>query len=324
MPGEFELIRRHFTRVRDAAASGVLLGVGDDAALLAPSPGMALAASSDTLVNGVHFPADTPAADIGWKALAVNLSDLAAMGAAPRAALLALTLPAADDAWCAEFARGLFMLADQAGCPLIGGDTTSGPLSITVTVLGEVPVDQALRRRGARPGDLVCVSGFPGEAALGLGRWRGGSRDVADPAIARLLRPSPRLTLGLALRGVATACIDVSDGLLGDLAHVLAASAVDGVAGADIDLAALPRSPVLAALSDDTALDCVLAGGDDYELCFTVPATAHERLPRIAAETGVPLTVIGRVTAGGGLRCLDTRGQVRPVTRRSWEHFNGR
>lgn len=316
--GEFDLIRRCFTRARDVSAPGIVLGIGDDAALLAPSPGCELAVSVDTLVAGVHFPVDTPAADLGWKSLAVNFSDLAAMGATPRACFLALTLPQAEETWCTEFARGFFALADGAGCALAGGDTTSGPLSITVTVFGEVPAASALRRSGARAGDLVCVSGTPGEAALGLARWQGGNRDVRDAAVARLLRPSPRLALGTALRGIASACIDVSDGLLGDLAHILRAS---GELGADIDLPALPRAASLAALSDDSFFDHVLAGGDDYELCFTVPAARYEQALAAGKAAGVAVSVVGRVTPNGGIRCLDAGGNIRPVTRHSWEHF---
>lgn len=316
--GEFDLIRRCFTRARDASAPGIVLGIGDDAALLAPAPGCECVVSVDTLVAGVHFPADTPPADIGWKSLAVNLSDLAAMGATPRACFLALTLPQSDEDWCAEFARGFFALADSAGCALAGGDTTSGSLSITVTVIGEAPAGRALRRAGARAGDLVCVSGTPGEAALGLARWQAGNRDAHDAAIARLLRPSPRVALGEALRGIATACIDVSDGLLGDLGHVLRAS---GNLGADIDLAALPRAASLAALSDDSFFDQVLAGGDDYELCFTVPAAAYEQAIAAGKAAGVAVSVIGRVTPDGDVRCLDAGGNIRPVTRHSWEHF---
>lgn len=318
MSAEFDLITRCFTRARDASAPGVLLGIGDDAALLAPAPGCELAVAVDTLVGGVHFPADTPAADIGWKALAVNLSDLAAMGATPRSCVLALTLPQADENWCREFAGGFFALADRSGCALIGGDTTAGPLSITVTVIGELPAGQALRRNGARSGDLVCVSGTPGEAALGLARWQAGQRDARDEAIVRLLRPTPRLALGIALRGVAGACIDLSDGLLGDLAHVLRGS---GGLGATIDLAALPRAASLAALSDETFYDHVLAGGDDYELCFTVPPSRHLQALAVAQQAGTPITVIGRTDDSGALRCLDAGGHIRQPTRHSWEHF---
>ncbi len=320
MPAEFDLISRCFTRAHDASASHVVLGIGDDAALLAPSPGCELAVSVDTLVGGVHFPVDTSAVDIGWKALAVNLSDLAAMGATPRACFLALTLPQADESWCKEFAHGFFLLADEAGCVLAGGDTTSGPLSITVTVLGEVPAGTALRRSGAQRGDLICVSGTPGEAALGLARWQSNQRDVKDAAIARLLRPTPRLALGTRLRGVASACIDVSDGLLGDLAHILRAS---GDISAEIDLSALPHSAVLSSLGEPEFNDHVLAGGDDYELCFTLPAERREQLPRLAKESGVTLSVIGRVTAGdsGRIRCRDAQGNEYQPARNSWEHF---
>lgn len=322
MPGEFDLIARFFRRGPAAAGGPVVLGIGDDAALLAPAPGMQLAVSTDTLIEGVHFPADTPPAAVGWKALAVNLSDLAAMGASPRAAVLALALPRRDDAWLAEFARGFFALADQAGCVLAGGDTTAmpahGPVTITVTVFGEVPAGTALLRSGARAGDLVCVSGTPGVAALGLARWQAGQRDEQDAAIAALLRPQPRLALGAALRGIASAGIDVSDGLLGDLGHVLVASG----GGAELDLAALPRASALAALSEETAWELMLAGGDDYELCCTVPPQHHERALAAAAAAGTALTVIGRIVAASGLRCLDSRGRVWQPQRRSWEHFS--
>lgn len=323
MPSEFALIARYFRRPRDAQAAGVVLGVDDDAALLAPTPGMQLAVCTDTLVAGVHFPVDTPAHDIGWKSLAVNLSDLAAMGAMPRACLLALTLPVADEAWVAEFARGFFALADTHGCALIGGDTTAGPLSVTVTALGEVPAGSALTRGGARAGDLVCISGTPGVAALGLARWQAGVRADDDVALTSLLRPVPRLALGLALRGIATACIDVSDGLLGDLAHVLdVSSAATGIPlGATIDISALPRSPALAALPESVAREYLLGGGDDYELLFTLPPSSRALLPSLSEQGGVPVAVIGRITGDGRLRCLDAEGTEWQPTRHSWEHF---
>ncbi len=335
MAGEFDLIAKYFHRVsrqaRPAAVpglapgvmSGVVLGIGDDAALFAPTPGTELAISTDTLVAGVHFPLDTPAADIGWKSLAVNLSDLAAMGATPRACLLALTLPTGDEPWVAAFANGFFALADSNNCALIGGDMSRGPLSITVTVLGEVPTGTALRRSGARPDDLVCVSGTPGVAALGLQRWQIGNRDVQDPAIVQLLRPAPRITLGCALRGVANAAIDISDGLIGDLAHLLRASSVDGsmVLGAELQLASLPRSSTLAALADEAAWELMLAGGDDYELCFTVPPAKLSALHAAAAQASVPVAVIGRVTNDGSLRCLGSDGREWMPARKSWEHF---
>lgn len=324
MPAEFDLIQQYFRRARDAQAPGVVLAGGDDCALLATTPGMQLAVSTDTLVEGVHFPADTPAADVGWKALAVNLSDLAAMGASPRGCLLALTLPAGDEAWVAAFARGFLALADQAGCPLVGGDTTSGPRSVTVTVLGEVPAGEALRRAGARAGDLVCVSGGTGDAAIGLARWQAGCRDGQDTAVARLLRPEPRLALGRELRGVATAAIDVSDGLLADLAHILAESArASGTPlGAELQLSALPLSPALAVLPAPVAREHALAGGDDYELCFTVPATELPALNVAAATAGVRVAVIGRVTTDGRLRCLDADGREWLPSRRGWQHFS--
>lgn len=323
MPSEFALIARHFRRSRDARAAGVVLGVDDDAALFAPTPGMQLAVCTDTLVSGVHFPVDTPAHDIGWKSLAVNLSDLAAMGAMPRACLLALTLPSADEAWVADFARGFFTLADAHDCALIGGDTTAGPLSVTVTALGELPAGSALTRGGARAGDLLCISGTPGVAAQGLARWRDGMRAGDDVAVASLLRPDPRLALGLALRGIATACIDVSDGLLGDLAHILeVSSAAAGTSlGADIDIAALPRSPTLAAVPENIAREYLLAGGDDYELLFTLPSSSRALLPSLAQQGGVPLAMIGRITGDGRLRCLDANGAEWEPTRHSWEHF---
>lgn len=336
MTGEFDLIAKYFHRASNQARpaavpglapgmmSGVVLGIGDDAALFAPTPGTELAISTDTLVAGVHFPVDTPAADIGWKSLAVNLSDLAAIGAAPRACLLALTLPTADEIWVAAFAKGFFALADQHACALIGGDTTGGPLSITVTVIGEVPAGAALRRSGARVGDLVCVSGSPGLAALGLQRWQLGNRDVQDAAIAQLLRPVPQLALGRSLRGVAGAAIDVSDGLLGDLAHLLRASSADAATtlGAELTLAALPCAPALAALTDEAAWELILAGGDDYELCFVVPPEKASALRAASAQAGVPVSIIGRVTGDGRLRCLGNDGQAWIPARKSWEHFS--
>jgi thiamine-monophosphate kinase len=327
MAAEFDLINRHFRRAGAAQGSGVELGIGDDCALLSPTPGMQLAVSTDTLIEGVHFPAETSPADVGWKALAVNLSDLAAMGAQPRACLLALSLPSADENWVAEFARGFFELADLHACPLVGGDTTAmppgAPRVLTVTVLGDVPADEALRRDGAGIGELVCISGNPGEAAAGLAQWLAGNRDKNSKAIQRLLRPTPRLQLGLALRGVATAMVDVSDGLLGDLGHILDASSRRcGVAlGAELHLAALPSSPVLDAFSLPDARELLLNGGDDYELCFTVPVTALKALQFAAANAQVPVAVIGKITGDGRVRCLDASGHAWMPQRKSWQHF---
>ena len=304
---EFDLIRRHFTR----ATPGVRLGIGDDAALLDVPVGETLAVTSDTLVAGRHFPPDTAAFDIGWKALAVNLSDLAAMGARPLGVTLALTLPEADEDWLAAFAAGFFALAEREGVPLVGGDTTRGPLSLTVTALGSVPPAQALRRDGARPGDLLCVSGMVGDAGLGLALALGGDPVPKLSPAARLLvrerldRPEPRLALGLALRGLASAAMDISDGLAQDLGHLLAAS---GGLGARLALEQLPLSPALLACPSTQALTWALTAGDDYELLFTVPAACRDRL----AGLPTPVTVIGEVTAEPGLR-LTWQGQP-------WEH----
>jgi thiamine-monophosphate kinase len=319
---EFELIARFFSRPPRAAS--VHLAGGDDAALLAPAPGCELAVSVDMLVGGRHFLADTDPQRLGHKTLAVNLSDLAAMGATPKWALLAGALPDADPVWLGAFARGFYALADAHGVDLVGGDTTRGPLNLCVTILGEVPAGQALLRSGARPGDDVYVSGALGDAALALAAMAGRVRLAGEAYAAargRLEMPVPRIALGLALRGVATAAIDVSDGLIGDLGHILERSA----AGATLELAAIPRSPALARLAggDDRALalECLLAGGDDYELCFTAPRAAADRVAAIAASTAVPLARIGVITAGSGLVVRDERGMRLPAVARAYDHF---
>lgn len=295
--GEFELIREYFTR--PVADAGVRRGIGDDAALLALPPGEELVVTTDTLVGGRHFPEDAAPFDIGWKTLAVNLSDLAAMGAQARWVTLALTLPASDAAFLRGFADGFFALAEAAGVSLVGGDTTRGPLSMTVTALGTVPAGAALCRDGARAGDDLYVSGTVGDAGLGLrlalDQWVDELAPVArELALARLHRPEPRLALGLALRGVATACLDVSDGLAQDLGHLLAASGT----GARLELAALPRSAALRAIDAGFADILALTSGDDYELLFTAPPSAR------AAVAALPLacTRIGTITAEPGLR----------------------
>jgi thiamine-monophosphate kinase len=296
--GEFELIERYLSRL-GARRDDVLLGVGDDAALLRPPAGLELALAADTVVEGVHFPAGLDAADLGHRVLAVNLSDMAAMGAEPAWALLTLTLPGADPDWLRGFASGLHELARRHGTALVGGDTTAGPLTATVAIAGFVPPGQALRRAGARPGDEVWVSGTPGDAAAGLAILQGAldaPGTVAEPLVQRFLRPEPRVSLGLVLRGVASACIDVSDGLAGDLGKLCQASGV----AAEVDSTGLPRSEALRAATDPPgARRYALAGGDDYELLFTLPpgtdATALER------GSGVRLTRIGRVVAGYGV-----------------------
>jgi thiamine-monophosphate kinase len=315
---EFELIARHFTR----ATPGAVLGVGDDCALLAPTPGMQLAVSSDMLLEGRHFaPQDSPAG-IGHKALAVNLSDLAAMGATPRWATLSIALPAADDAWLTAFARGFFRMADQHGIELVGGDTTRGALTLSITVIGEVPPGQALRRDGARAGDDIWVSGVIGSAALALA-YRQGRLFMEQVDAARVLPalylPTPRVALGIALRGIASSAIDISDGLLGDLGHILERSNT----GATLEFAALPTLPVVQAyLHEPVARDCVLAGGDDYELCFTAPATRRDAVAAAAAAAGVTVTRIGRITLEPGLAVIDANGHPLHFDRTGYDHFD--
>lgn len=323
--GEFDLIDRFFKRPARRAA----LGVGDDCALLNPTPGMQLAISTDLLLEGRHFLSTVDPVRLGHKALAVNLSDLAACGARPLAFTLALALPEAIDAWLEGFSRGLFALADAHDCELIGGDTTRGPLAICITVFGEVPPGQALLRSGARPGDDLYVSGTLGDARLALEVFRG-TRSVAQAAFEaareRMEQPTPRVALGLALRGVATAAADISDGLVGDLGHILKASGT----GACIDtsiainlIAARGYLTLEGGQSDaEFALECVLAGGDDYELVFTAPPAARNRVKAAAVQAQTPVTRIGRIEAEPGLRLVDGSGA--PVAGRftSFDHFS--
>lgn len=317
---EFDVIRRHFQW--SAPAEGLRLGIGDDAALVAPSPGQELAIAVDTLVAGVHFPADTPPAAIGHKALAVNLSDLAAMGAVPRWFTLALTLPQADPDWLAAFAGGLRTLAGASNIALIGGDTTRGPLCVSVQVIGEVPAGQALRRDRARAGDRILVSGHLGDAALALALDI--SADDLEPdrrtLRGRLDRPLPRLALGQALRGLATAAIDISDGLLADLGHILTASGL----GAGLEVDRLPASPAFRAQSGGwpgDPRDLQLAGGDDYELLCCLPATRLDEARARARALGLGLTEIGALVSRPGLRCVDGAGRPYRTGRRGWDHF---
>ena len=319
---EFELIERFFSR--PPRSKSVTLGVGDDAALLVPTPGRELVASVDMLVEGRHFFIGTDPARLGHKTLAVNLSDLAAMGATPRWAFLAGALPDNDAAWLAAFARGFFALADAHGVDLVGGDTTRGPRNLCVTILGEVPAGQALRRDGAHPGDDLYVSGALGDAALAVAALGGRGSLDADALAGTRLRlemPQPRIALGIALRGVASAAIDVSDGLTGDLAHTLERSKV----GAIVELAAVPHSVALASklagAERALALDCLLAGGDDYELLFTAPPAAAPRIAEIAAELSLPLTRIGAITVKTGLVIVDERGVPLAMLPRAYDHF---
>lgn len=322
--GEFDLIARYFTRpVRHAA-----LGVGDDCALLAPRPGMQLAISSDMLVEGRHFFADVDPEALGHKALAVNLSDLAACGAKPLAFTLALALPRVDESWLAGFSKGLLALADAHGCELVGGDTTQGPLNICITVFGEVPAGQALLRSGARAGDDIYVSGTLGDARLALEALLGHIHlpdELLAQARQRLERPTPRVALGLALRGIASSAMDVSDGLLGDFGHILKASGVGACIRTDetIKLIAAGAYPSSATGQFDQKLlqQCTLAGGDDYELLFTAPPQHRAAVAAAAAQSQTAVTCIGQVQAEPGLRLVDAQGQ--PVEHRfaSFDHF---
>ncbi len=316
--GEFDLIARYFTRPVHRAA----LGVGDDCALLAPAAGMQLAVSSDMLVEGRHFFADVAPERLGHKALAVNLSDLAACGARPLAFTLALALPRVDEAWLAGFSRGLLALADAHGCELVGGDTTQGPLNICITVFGEVPAGQALLRSGARAGDDLYVSGTLGDARLALEALLGHTAlppEVLAAACLRLEQPTPRVALGQALRNVASSAMDVSDGLLGDLSHILKASGVG--ARIDTSITATLMTHAGAAASPEQLHQCTLAGGDDYELAFTAPPSQRATVAAAAQASRTPVTRIGTVEAAPGLRLVDALGQ--PVEHRyaSFDHF---
>lgn len=324
--GEFELIERYFQR-STRAASGVDLGIGDDCALIAPASGMQLAISSDMLVEGRHFLSTVSPEALGHKALAVNLSDLAACGAEPLGFTLALALPRSDAVWAEGFSRGLFRLADQHGCTLMGGDTTAGPLNICITVFGQVPRGAALLRSGARVGDDVYVSGLPGQARLALEAFRGlVSLAQDDFAVlrARMERPTPRVALGQALRGVASSAIDVSDGLLGDFAHVLKASGL----GAEIDLIAIDsiaNNPdfmrARGQFDADYLRSMVLSGGDDYELVFTASPDQRSAVERAAAASQTRIMRIGQTQREPGIRLREADGTLQASSYASFDHF---
>jgi thiamine-monophosphate kinase len=314
--GEFELIDRYFTRPTRRA----VLGIGDDCALIAPRAGRQLAVSNDMLVEGRHFLPTVAPDRLGHKALAVNLSDLAACGAEPTAFALALALPRAEAGFLEGFARGLFALADRHHCELIGGDTTRGPLTISITVFGEVPTGQALLRSGACAGDDLYVSGTLGDARLALEAFRGNvslQADAFEAARSAMERPEPRIALGVALRGLASSAIDVSDGLLGDLAHILRRSAV----GATVDVDALPVGTALAGQPSVLQREYTLAGGDDYELVFSASEQAAAAVRAAADSTGIAVTRIGRIEAAPGLRLVDRAGRQLTDTFRSFDHF---
>lgn len=307
---EFSLIRRFFTQQRVAHPT-TRLGIGDDCALLSIPAAYELAITTDTMVENVHFFAGTDPEGLGHKLLAVNLSDLAAMGAKPLSVTLALTLPKVDENWLSAFARGFLNLAERYSVDLIGGDTTSGPLTLTVQAMGLVPKDQALRRNSARPGDYIYMTGFLGDAGLGLKIKQG--YDCAHPAAAltRFNQPNPQIEAGQGLIGIAHACIDLSDGLAGDLGHILTQSQV----GACVDWEALPLSDAVRTYIDDTG-DWVmpLTAGDDYELCFTVSPEQAHRLT-------IPATKIGIIESQPGLR-LHKSGILQPLEVKSFEHFS--
>lgn len=318
--GEFDLITRYFTR----PAKRAVLGVGDDCALWQIQPGMQLALSTDMLVEGRHFLSTVPPKRLGHKALAVNLSDLAASGAKPVAFTLALAMPRIDEAWLQGFSAGLLALADQYTCELVGGDTTQGPLTICITVMGEVPPGDALLRQGAQVGDDIYVSGSVGDARLALEVMRGQlslSASDFESCRQRMEQPQPRIALGLALRGVANPCIDVSDGLAGDLGHVLKASQVGAVLTTDWVQDSAAISVAMQSLPFARRLDMALAGGDDYELLFTAAPEQAEAVQHAANEADVSVTCIGRITTGSGLQVLDLQGV--PMSRRfaSFDHF---
>ncbi|WP_211462875.1 thiamine-phosphate kinase [Collimonas silvisoli] len=328
MLSEFDLISRYFTRAPRSNLHHIALGVGDDCALLTPTAGKQLAISTDMLVAGRHFFPDAEPFALGHKCLAVNLSDLAAMGARPLAFTLALALPAVHEEWLAAFSGGLLALADQHQCELIGGDTTKGPLNICITVFGETSPGQALRRDAAQPGDDIWVSGTLGDARLALAVYRQelGTELNADLALgsdtfilaaARMHQPTPRIALGQALCGIAHAAIDISDGLVGDLGHILARSGV----GATLAVDSLPAGPILSQQTQAIRRHFTLAGGDDYELCFTAPAERRDAVLAAGQAAATAVTRIGSIDAGHGLRLQDAGNNPLNLQLASFDHF---
>ena len=316
MLSEFDLIAKYFTK----PVTNASLGIGDDCALLIPPPGTQMAISSDMLVSGTHFFPDTDPRQLGHKSLAVNLSDLAAMGADPVAFTLALSLPEPDETWLKPFSEGLFSLANLCRCELIGGDTTRGPLNICITIFGKIPLGQALRRDKAQQGDDIWISGTLGDARLALAHSLHEtvlSENEFTRVLPRLQMPMPRIALGAALRKIANAALDLSDGLLGDLTHILEASRV----GATLNIDALPVSPILAKQPEALRLQCALGGGDDYELCFTAPVAKRGRVLEASRKTGVPVTRIGFIENEPGLRLCNTQGELQHFSLHSFDHF---
>jgi thiamine-monophosphate kinase len=318
---EFNLIKKYFTR----PVINTDLGIGDDAALLSVRNGYQLAVSTDMLVASTHFFADADAYDIGWKSLAVNISDMAAMGAAPKWATLAIALPELNHKWLAEFSRGIFTCAENFGVELIGGDTTKGPLNISITIMGEVLNGKALKRDGALPGDDIWLSGNIGDAAIGLAHLQNKLHPhfnlddgYIEYCLNALHRPQPRVNLGLALQGLASSAIDISDGLLSDLGHILKASNV----GAEVQLPALPYSLFASKhIQDKFIQQCVLAGGDDYELCFTAPVKSRARIKALRTELNLPISLIGMINEGSSLDVMDDNKQKMLIVKTGYDHF---
>lgn len=316
---EFEVIREFFAR-QPVVRSDVVLGIGDDAALLNVPAGQELVVSTDLLVGDVHFSEDTDADAVGHKALAVNLSDLAAMGATPAWFTLNLSMPSVEVKWMEGFCRGLYALADRYQVALVGGDTTRGPLTLGIQIMGFAPAGTALRRSTARVGDRIYVTGQIGDAALGLRLLQGGLQipeAFRASMLARLHRPEPRIDAGLKLRGLATSCIDLSDGLAADLGHILEASGI----GARLDLERLPRSPAYASVFDVVGWEPALAGGDDYELCFTAPAAREPELQKMFASLGLACSAVGEIEAQPGLRIFDQAGKRYTPAKAGYDHF---
>jgi thiamine-monophosphate kinase len=315
---EFELIKQYFDQTNVEGRRGIVKGIGDDAAIVAAPTGHQIAISIDTLVRGVQFPADISPADLAYRALAVNLSDLAASGATPWWFTLALTLPSSDETWLQNFSRGLFEIAANARIDLVGGDTTKGPLAVTIQVAGIVPTGKALMRSGAEIGDKIYCTGTLGDGCGGLQCWQKKFVGAdADYLKTRFVRPQPRLIESSLLLGLANSCVDVSDGLLADLAHIIAASKV----GADIDITQVPVSSPLFNQFGETALEHALAGGDDYELCFTVSPHKADMVESAFAKQSLRLTHIGHITEGSELRCISPDGSLYTLPKSGYQHF---